>query len=146
LSPKDATCEFLSTFDKVAMFVLRPTSFALPAASKGALRYAYSPPCPSPVGSHLPNTWGLYDMHGNVFEWCSDWYGEYPDGDVVDPRGLLVGVTRDLRGGAWDTYLTGCRSAARACLRPSKNGVQEGADFAVGLRACFSLVDLMLGL
>lgn len=54
-----------------------------------------------PVGQKDPNAWGLYDMHGNVNEWCSDWAGDYPEGAVSDPSGPLQGDFRMFRGGNW---------------------------------------------
>jgi formylglycine-generating enzyme required for sulfatase activity len=64
------------------------------------------------AGSYLPNAWGLYDMHGNVWEWCLDWYGAYP-GSVQDPDGAASGLYRVGRGGGWGGLARGCRSADR---------------------------------
>ena len=65
------------------------------------------------VGSYKPNAFGLYDMHGNVFEWCDDWYGEYPAGAVTDPKGLAAGERRVLRGGSFAYPDSSARSSSR---------------------------------
>ena len=73
----------------------------------------------SPVGSYPPNDWGLYDMHGNVWEWCEDLYSENyykaceQQGMVIDPAGSKEGSNRVYRGGGWDGRSRGCRSAYR---------------------------------
>jgi len=66
-----------------------------------------------PVASFTPNAWGLYDMHGNICEWCQDWYGNYLSDSVTDPIGSPSGSTRVARGGRWNDYAKFCRSANR---------------------------------
>jgi len=73
---------------------------------------------PVPVKSFSPNAWGLYDMHGNVLEWCSDWHGAYPGNEVTDPDGLSNGTARVLRGGSWYNIAQICRSANRLGYMP----------------------------
>jgi len=66
------------------------------------------------VGQKLANSWGLYDMHGNVWEWCQDWWSaSLPGGIAVDPQGSATGSIRVVRGGRWGIYAGDCRSAAR---------------------------------
>ena len=82
----------------------------------------------SKVGSYPANAWGLYDMHGNVWELCLDWQGRNPGGDVTDPTGPSEGTHRVLRGGSWFN-VNETRSASSGGVMPSIPG-----DFAIGLR------------
>lgn len=80
-----------------------------------------------PVGTKQPNAWGLYDMHGNVSEWCSDYYEpEYPDGEVVDPIGPEKGKYRVVRGGSWGYFSRSARCAARSSAPGSYQLKQTG--------------------
>jgi formylglycine-generating enzyme required for sulfatase activity len=81
---------------------------------------------PAPVKSFAPNKWGLYDMHGNVWEWVQDWFAAYPNTQVTDPQGPPDGEDRVRRGGGWYSPGYACRSANRAYSHPGTREVTIG--------------------
>ncbi|MDO4557636.1 MAG: SUMF1/EgtB/PvdO family nonheme iron enzyme, partial [Planctomycetia bacterium] len=98
---------------------------------KGGFRFMDGCLMTSPVKSFRPNPWGLYDIHGNVLEWCSDWYGDYPYDRVTDPEGPSSGSKRVIRGGGWDHDVAGCRSAFRDGDVPSYRSNDLGLRLAI---------------
>jgi formylglycine-generating enzyme required for sulfatase activity len=87
------------------------------AAYPGGLRtYVAEPPA---VRTYPPNGWGLYDVHGGVWQWCQDWFKKYSRGDSVDPQGPDQGEQRVIRGGCWRANSENCRSARRARILPT---------------------------
>ena len=86
---------------------------------------------PKAVGSLQPNAWGLYDMHGNVYEWCHDWHGDYPKGDVTDPKGAKDSLNRVFRGGSWFYEPWRCQSSYRGKHNPWSSSNFLGVRLAV---------------
>lgn len=79
-----------------------------------------------PVGSYAPNAWGLYDMHGNVYEWCSDWYGPYNTTVTSNPKGISDGKMKVFRGGGWNFLARICRSGYRDFFYPERSDLHIG--------------------
>jgi len=85
------------------------------------------------VGKKIANPWCLHDMHGNVREWCRDWYSAYTEGVSTDPQGPSTDTRRVTRGGSWWDGAAGCRSARRV----AEEGHPTYSDFATGFRVAF---------
>jgi len=88
-----------------------------------------------PVNQKRPNAWGLFDMHGNLWEWCADWHGDYPNGTVTDPQGPASGTSRVLRGGCWYGPAVNCRAARRNSGSPDTRLHIIGFRVAVSVSA-----------
>lgn len=86
----------------------------------------------SAVGSYEANAWGLRDMHGNVLEWRSDWYDDYASDSQTDPTVPKLGSYRVLRGGGWDYFAKGCRSAGRSFNGPTGRNDNNGFRLVLG--------------
>jgi formylglycine-generating enzyme required for sulfatase activity len=95
--------------------------FVYPGGTPGIYRRS-----PTPVRTFKPNAWGLFDMHGNSYQWCSDWYGPYSEEASTDPQGPDTGVTRVIRGGKYGSGPRYIRSAARYHYNPNNSSVVFG--------------------
>lgn len=89
---------------------------------------------PQLVGSYAPNAYGLYDMHGNVWEWCNDWYGTYPTAPQTNPKGVATGTYRVIRGGGLKYSAHNCRSAFRG---GNDSYISLFSDVIIGFRVVF---------
>lgn len=133
-----AFCKWLSK--KTGQNITLPTEAQWEYACRAGTTWAYAGDCfdmawyydnsgnkTHPVGTKKPNAWGLYDMHGNVMEWCQDWYvSDYVAFFITDPTGPENGSSRVIRGGCWARDARDCRSASRGCRVPGYRGGDLG--------------------
>ena len=122
--PTEAQWEYACRAGSEAPFVGELDEMAWYAANSGGTIHA--------VGQKTPNAWGLHDMHGNVWEWCSDWKKAYDASSSVNPVGPKSGRTYVYRGGGWNSDAEGCQSTVRLGGTSSKRSDDLG--FRVVLR------------
>jgi formylglycine-generating enzyme required for sulfatase activity len=136
--PTEAEWEYACRAATTTPFHFGATISSAQANYNGNVAYAngqkgYKRGKTTPIGCFPANAWGLHDMHGNVYQWCQDWYGAYPKKDVDDPKGPTEGGRRVLRGGSWSELPPACRSASRYGFEPGHR------SYIFGLRVCFHM-------
>lgn len=122
--PTEAQWEYAHRAGTTGAYTGEPDAIAWYDRNSGATTH--------PVATKAPNAWGFHDMAGNVLEWCLDWYGDYPGGDVTDPAGPRRGYYRMARGGSWRTDAKLGRAAARS------GGSEARVDYTMGFRVALS--------
>ncbi len=122
--PTEAEWEYACRAGTTTPFHFGDATNGTQANHDGTKTYGNIPSGPNlgktaPVGSYPANAWGLYDMHGNVWEWCADWYGPLAVDETIDPQGAAQGTGRVLRGGSWANHGKNCRAADRYGYDPA---------------------------